>query len=412
MYSLNGFLKGIPKVIQNIQLNIDFLNSIDYYYIEIEITKVNKNLSFPLQPYIFEKQGSKQYINDLENKKFIIDKISLEELIKYQNIEYNIIRGYYFNEGFNTKIKECIKYLFNMRVQLKKDKNSAEVLYKLIMNSSYGKTILKPIMKDTKLFNNQEDLDKYVNSNFEYIDRIIKISNDNEKSIVIIHKHINCHFNCPQVGVNILSNSKRIMNRIFNISENNNINIFYQDTDSIHIYDDDLQKLIEIYEKENGKLVGDYMLEFHSDFKLKGAKYDIKANKSIFLGKKCYIDRLIGKYEEGKKIKGYHMRMKGVSEAAILDLVDKFNSNKKKYIDKRKELSKKYKKLNYLDDNNYKVNPFDLYKILYYNESLTFDLLASGNKVSFDVKLDGNVHNRMKFKREIKFCNGEQLIID
>jgi hypothetical protein len=404
-------MKGCPKVLSNEQLNMNFLNSVNYYYIEIEIKKVNKNLSFPLQPYIFEKEQSKQYINELENKKFIVDKITLEELINYQDINFNIIRGYYFNDGFNTKIKECIFYLFNKRVELKKLKNPAQALYKLLMNSAYGKTILKPIMKDTRLFNKRDDLENYINSNFEYIEKIINISNNNEKSIVITKKHINNHFNCPQVGTIILSNSKRIMNRIFHISENNNINIFYQDTDSLHIYKDDLDKLIKIYENKYGYLVGDNMLNFHSDFELKGAELDIKASKSIFLGKKCYIDRLIGINKEGKKIKGYHIRMKGVSECAIFDLVDKFNSNNKYYINLRKELSRKYEDLYKLRDDKYMVNPFDLYKILYNNESLTFDLLASGNKVRFDVKLNGDVYNKMKFEREIKFINGE-LITD
>ena len=412
MYSLPGFVIGCPKILSSNELNMNFLNSITYFYIEIQITKVNKNLKFPLQPYIYDGEQSKQYINDLENKKFIVDKITLEELINYQNIEFNIIRGYYFNEGFNDKIKNCIEYLFNKRLELKNNKNPAEVLYKLIMNSAYGKTILKPIMKQTKLFNNINDRDTYINNNFEYVDRIIELSNDSNKSIVVTHKHINDHFNAPQVGTMILSNSKKIMNRVFNISENNDINIFYQDTDSLHIYNDDLDKLINIYEKSYGLLVGKKMLNFHSDFKLDGAKKDIKASKSIFLGKKCYIDRLIGYDDNNNKIKGYHMRMKGVSEAAILDLVNKFNSNKEEYIIRRKYYSLKYKDLIKLKDNNYKLKPYDIYKILYNNESLKFDLLASGNKVSFDIQLNGNVHNRKEFIREIKFINGEMINLD
>ena len=412
MFSLDGFPIGCPKILSSNELNINFLNSITYYYIEIQITKVNKNLKFPLQPFIFEKEQSKQYINDLNNKKFIVDKITLEELINYQNIEFNIIRGYYFNEGFNVKIKNCIDYLFNKRLELKNQKNPAEVLYKLLMNSAYGKTILKPIMKQTKLFNNIEERDTYVYNNFEYVDRIIELSNDSKKSIVITNKHINDHFNAPQIGTIILSNSKRIMNRVFNISENNNINIFYQDTDSLHIYKDDLDKLIEIYEQNYGLLVGKKMLNFHSDFKLDGATIDIKASKSIFLGKKCYIDELIGFDNNNNKIRGYHMRMKGVSEAAILDLVDKFNSNKEDYILMRKYYSLKYIDLIKLKDNNYIMTPFDIYKILYNNENLNFDLLASGKKVSFDVKLNGEVHNRKEFIREIKFINGEIINSD
>jgi hypothetical protein len=77
MYSLDGFPMGCPKILSSNELNMNFLNSITYYYIEIQITKVNNKLKFPLQPYIFEKEQSKQYINDLENKKFVVDKITL-----------------------------------------------------------------------------------------------------------------------------------------------------------------------------------------------------------------------------------------------------------------------------------------------------------------------------------------------
>jgi hypothetical protein len=214
-----------------------------------------------------------------------------------------------------------------MRKKLKEKDNPAEMIYKLIMNSSYGKTILKPINKTTKLINDKDTLDNYINNNFEFIDKIIKI-NDKDKYIVSTHKHINDHFNAPHVGTMILSNSKRIMNKVFDIAENNDINIFYQDTDSLHIYEDDLEKLIKIYEKNGDKLVGVDMLNFHSDFKLKGAKYDIKSEKSIFLGKKCYINYLSGYNEKREKIYGYHMRMKGVSTMSIYDLCNKMNNKK------------------------------------------------------------------------------------
>ena len=41
----------------------------------------------------------------MENKILRVDKIALEDLIEFQKVEFEIIRGYYFNEGFNPKIK-------------------------------------------------------------------------------------------------------------------------------------------------------------------------------------------------------------------------------------------------------------------------------------------------------------------
>ena len=43
-----------------------------------------------------------------------VDKTQLEDLIKFHNIEFQILKGYYFDEGFNTNIKESIQtYLTN-----------------------------------------------------------------------------------------------------------------------------------------------------------------------------------------------------------------------------------------------------------------------------------------------------------
>lgn len=403
MFDLQGFLIGNPKILEDNNLNMNFLNSIDGYFIEILIKKVNIKLNFPLQ-CVSDDKKTKQFINNLENEKIIIDKIGLEELIKYQNIEFDIIRGYYFNEGYNNKIKECIEFLFNMRLKLKKEKNPAEVIYKLIMNSSYGKTILKPINKDTILLNSKDKLKNFISNNFEFIEKIIKIS-DNDKYIVSINKHINNHYNCPQVGVSILSNSKKIMNKVFNIASKNNINIFYQDTDSLHIYEDELNDLIKKYEENGDILVGKNMLNFHSDFSLKGAEKNIHSLKSIFLGKKCYINYLCGDDNENKKIYGYHMRMKGVSTEAIFDLCNKMNNINNNNYNIRMNLGLKYKEFYYFLDENYKINPFDLYHILYNNEELEFDLLASGNKVRFDMKLGNITSNKLEFSRKIKFVN-------
>ena len=59
------------------------------------------------------------------------------------------------------------------------------------------------------------------------------------------------------------------------------------------------------------------MGQFHSDFDSDVIKKDIHATESIFLGKKCYIDKLEGKDENGNAVVDYHIRMKGVSNNAI-----------------------------------------------------------------------------------------------
>ena len=83
------------------------------------------------------------------------------------------------------------------------------------------------------------------------------------------------------------------------------------------------KKFKEIYGKElDGKQLG----QFHIDFDLEDENgnecKNVYAEKSIFLGKKCYIDELYSEY--GDKV-DYHIRLKGVPSASILDYA--YNNN-------------------------------------------------------------------------------------
>ncbi len=48
MYRIDGYLKGVPKVIQSHQLNYKFLKQQSGYFIKVKITKVGKYRQFPL----------------------------------------------------------------------------------------------------------------------------------------------------------------------------------------------------------------------------------------------------------------------------------------------------------------------------------------------------------------------------
>ena len=55
------------------------------------------------------------------------------------------------------------------------------------------------------------------------------------------------------------------------------------------------------------------MGQFNCDFASSIIKTDIHAIKSIFLGKKAYLDVLAGYDKDGNYVKDTHIRMKGVS---------------------------------------------------------------------------------------------------
>ena len=49
---------------------------------------------------------------------------------------------------------------------MKQDKKAAPVVIKLLMNSMYGKTIIKPVETDTIVKDNRDDFEKYISYNY------------------------------------------------------------------------------------------------------------------------------------------------------------------------------------------------------------------------------------------------------
>ena len=105
-------------------------------------------------------------------------------------------------------------------------------------------------------------------------------------------------------------------------------------------------------------------------------KVRIVSEESVFLGKKCYCDKLVAQGDDGGEIYGvdYHIRMKGVSGDAIDDKL--------------------------LEED---IDPIELYKQLFDGEEITFDLACRGKKACFETMEDGTMTTREIFQRLIKF---------
>ena len=79
--------------------------------------------------------------------------------------------------------------------------------------------------------------------------------------------HFNSHF-----VAEILSMSKRVMNKVFSCCDDCSIRVYYQDTDSIHLNYDDVDKHVETYKQTyDQELVGTGLGQFHVDFSMEGA---------------------------------------------------------------------------------------------------------------------------------------------
>jgi hypothetical protein len=364
MERLGGVLKGRPKIITD--LTYECIKNTDGYFIEIIVNEVNKKYKFPLMSNK-DDDGIRVFSNQMIGQTLFVDKNTLEDLIEFHEIKFTIIRGYYYDEGRNYKLKDTIRYLFDKRKEQKSLKNPIEQVYKLLMNSAYGKTLLKPFEYKIE-YKNSKEIDDYVSKYYNYIAEYEELPNKTYRVKVV--EPINKHFNMVHIGVEILSMSKRIMNEVMCLAENNNINMYYQDTDSIHIDTESVNLLSKLFkQKYNRDLIGNDMGQFHSDFNAGNLKGEIHSIQSIYLGKKMYIDKLKGDGDEYE----YHIRMKGVSKPSILYEC-------------------------YKQD----ITPIELYEKIYNGISVKFDLCCGGYKISFDFINIMNIMSKNNFSRVIK----------
>jgi len=380
MWELLGYLKGLPKILKAEECNQEFLNKQDGYFVEARILKVRKNYAFPLMSKK-EENGNRNFTNEMEGEIMNLDKISLEDIVNFHKADVEIIRGYYYNEGRNEKLKTVIEHLFNERVKAKAKGNKIQIVFKLMMNSSYGKTLLKPI-EDQIFIKTQKELNTFINRSYNFIKTIEPLNTketqtDYDKSKVKVIKSIDEHFNNCHCGVEILAMSKRIMNRVMCLADECKIKIFYQDTDSMHLPDQDVKPLEKLFKARYGYgLTGKGLKHFHCDFDSKKLKGDLTAVESVFLGKKCYIDKLEGiNKETGKIDHDYHIRMKGMNKRGV----------------------------EHRADESFKGNVMAVFDAMYYGVKLPFDMCGGGKKSQFEFKTNMTITSKKAFIRVMQF---------
>ena len=81
----------------------------------------------------------------------VIDNITLEDWVRYQKLDCEVIRGYKWCGEKSFLIREVIQKLHLLRCEYKKTHNPLQLVIKLIMNSAYGKMIQKPITTEKNI---------------------------------------------------------------------------------------------------------------------------------------------------------------------------------------------------------------------------------------------------------------------
>ena len=390
LYTVEGKPEVIEYSAQNLSSIPPELSKYSAFIIEIRITKVGKHYPFPL---IIQKTEEGNLNKDTEIDEehpltLIVDNIYLEDLINFQLITFDVIRGYGWTGKKDYRIQKVITNIFNKRLEYKKTNNPLQQLYKLIMNSCYGKCIEKPVMKDAKYLEDKivetshKNYQKKTNRKSEpynpYLRYLEKHYNEIVEDVEIgsgVHeikrlRPTDIHFNNSLLGIQILSMSKRIMNEVMCLAYDIGCHIFYQDTDSMHIYKDDLVKLENAYkEKYSRELKGKNLCQFHSDFPEipNGTKGEVPVSiHSIFIAKKVYLDVLT---DSSGKIH-FMIRGKGLTQESIKATAERYGGLEK------------------------------LYEAIYNGEEVAFDL-AEGQP-SFLFNKDFTVSSNEHFIRKVK----------
>ena len=298
----------------------------------VRITKINKIQQMPIIAH--RGKDSIDYLNEPPEEPVIIDKTTLEDYIKLHDIEYQVLDGIFWNGMPNKKWKNIIYNLFQERLKYKKTNKPLANTLKLMLNSAYGKCLIKASKQKTSIVksvtskkvdgkwvvNNPDNIGTYIKNNFNTIKSLRQM---NDKQYEVQQIAIDTTYNRAHIASFILSMSKRIMNEIFYIANELQEPIFYQDTDSMHIYDESIEILQQEYKRVYGReLIGKQLGQFHPDFdNPPGFEGYMTSSAFLALGKKSYIDRLAC---NGIDTGHNHIRLKGITKLGIQHAIEQY----------------------------------------------------------------------------------------
>lgn len=354
-----GFSVGTPKFWNPSEPTSVFpkeLEGVHQYFVSVKVYAVGKALDLPLLSVKDGKSTTRHFTNQfpVNGQRMVLDKIGLEDAWEHhEGLKMEFCQALYFTNGGNKMIGPVMDYLYQSRLQLKADSKkegagnsgAAQQARKLVMNAAYGRLIMRPIDKEHKFIEGEKEILHYIARHS--ITRGVASYLRPDFAIVERKKSVFEHYALPHLGAHVLSMSKRIMNEVTTTAQNCGLMIHYMDTDSLHIARDDVPTLSKaFFERFGRKLVvtpgeetqytsaTEALGLFHSDFAApdKKKKYTVPAAvTSVFVGKKCYYDRLMvweksipeDERTDDNAIFYDHVRMKGVPTQCIANYAEK-----------------------------------------------------------------------------------------
>ncbi len=410
-YSSLEIPQGLPTIINrddNHYSNTIMLDNIfRWYFLEVNIIAIRK------PRYIASlsnknKDGVREW-NDKPGTYFL-NSIQLQDLCNFQEVTYSIIGGFGFSINLPfIKWNDFVDSIYKHKEDYAEEGNeSMSSIIKLLLNSIYGKLTQNAITDKEKIFidieneetyvkdgiiqlSSKERFETYISKNFDDIELITYFNGHN--NIKCANVKIKCavynHIAYNHIASYILAYSKRVMNKAIYICEDNNIPVFYTDTDSMYMSTKDRKRFIEKYTIKYGESpIQDKLGFFSSD--LSKAIPKLKKNqkainliiiKMLMIGKKLYSDvikyDIIDKETKSiieKDVIYYNTKIKGIPHDVI-----------------------NYTTALYDYDNSY-----ELIKKISDGVSITFDLTCGSSKACFACDKDFKFKTLNDFSRTIK----------
>lgn len=329
-----GFPSGPCQLLRPEELNYGFLQAeTTEYTVEIRITAVNKKQHSV--PFIAHRKKNKSidYLNALPNGpiEVTVDRQTLEDYLEFHQIEFEVLRGIYWSGSKNTQWGAVIENLYQERLKCKAAGFGVRSdNLKLIMNSAYGKTIMRttptekvfiPIQRTCKgkKIDNPWRLTIF---NQLQITKSFRFVGSHQIELTRFRKDIS--HTLSKYGSMILAASKHIMNRVFNLMSDMKQPIYYTDTDSFVVDRSSRLLLADAFRVRYGKeLVGDQLGQMHSDFSFKhegkSVSPELVHSTHFFpMAKKLYLHCLVATMPDGQAHHSIQFKSKGCTQVGLL----------------------------------------------------------------------------------------------
>ena len=240
MASMSGIPKGTPKPFTGL-----IPNDACYAFAQIVVKDIE-----------FDALGRYGFVSEGVN---FVDSVLLDEIRHHVRCSIEIVNGYYFNEGFNSKICSFAQLLYQMR--------SLDLFNKLgknMLSALYGKSLQSCQQFKIKMVPRSK-VNEYLAEFGNYVYEITRAGGD--MLTVKLLRSIDVNYNIPQFGSYVLSESRARMNRVITFCNVHEIPIYSIKTDSFTLPSKDVEKLTTLIP------IGVGLGEFRREYEAKYVKY-------------------------------------------------------------------------------------------------------------------------------------------